>query len=584
MRSRNSHPALHLFLLCLLCLLCLLLLSPVVVRAAWQIDGVPLSNLSEDYQNTPAITTDGVGGAIIAWQEEMNGNYDIYAQRIDASGAVRWTAAGVPVCTAPGTQYLPKIISDGAGGAIVCWIDSRSGTAYWAVYAQRIDSSGVAQWTLNGVALNVIGDAYGPGLVTDGAGGAIVVWHDFRNGNDDDIYARRVTASGTALWTYGGVPLCTAPGGQYSVHTISDGAGGAVVTWKDDRDGAANGHIYEGDIYAQRINGSGATQWALNGTPLCTAAGSQAAPSSAPDWTGGATVVWIDYRDSGTTGDIYAQRIDGSGTVQWTADGVAVCTAPGDQSYMTATSDGAGGLIAVWEDHRSGTTEDLYAQRIDVSGAVQWTVNGIALCTAPSAQLYAKLVPDGAGGAIVTWEDLRSGVDYDIYGQRVDGSGASQWMPDGVAFCAAAQNQEYPVIVANTGGPIVAWVDYRSGTNRNDVYAQRADANGAIATAVPGTATSWNSEIALSSNYPNPFAGSSRINLSLQRESPVTVEVFDASGRRVRKIDVGYLGAGSTPLTFDGLNDSRHHLPSGVYFYQVHARGQTATRKILIMR
>lgn len=71
-------------------------------------------------------------------------------------------------------------------------------------------------------------------------------------------------------------------------------------------------------------------QWAANGVSLSAAANSQQLPSSIPDGAGGAIVAWQDYRN-GATGDIYVQRVDASGLPQWTADGVAVCTAANDQ-------------------------------------------------------------------------------------------------------------------------------------------------------------------------------------------------------------------------------------------------------------
>jgi hypothetical protein len=54
---------------------------------------------------------------------------------------VQWLANGVPISTAANYQQSPTIVSDGGGGAIITWFDYRSGTNY-AIYAQRIDASG----------------------------------------------------------------------------------------------------------------------------------------------------------------------------------------------------------------------------------------------------------------------------------------------------------------------------------------------------------------------------------------------------------------------------------------------------------
>jgi len=39
-----------------------------------------------DDQLNPHIVSDGSGGAIITWDDYRNGNYDIYAQGVSASG------------------------------------------------------------------------------------------------------------------------------------------------------------------------------------------------------------------------------------------------------------------------------------------------------------------------------------------------------------------------------------------------------------------------------------------------------------------------------------------------------------------
>ena len=133
----------------------------------------PLHGNGDQY--IPTITSDGAGGAIVTWEDSRSGNYDIYAQRVNASGAVQWTADGVALCTATGSQWAPTITSDGAGGAIVTWQDYRSGN--YDIYAQRVNASGAVQWTADGVALcTATGYQGAPTITSDGAGGAIVTW------------------------------------------------------------------------------------------------------------------------------------------------------------------------------------------------------------------------------------------------------------------------------------------------------------------------------------------------------------------------------------------------------------------------
>jgi len=136
-------------------LLALALLLPHSASAAWPADpnvNVPLCTATGD-QFYPTIVSDGAGGVIVTWMDYRNGNYDIYAQRISATGAVQWLASGVALCTATGTQQYPTIVSDGGSGAIVTWYDNRSGN--YDIYAQRVQANG----QLGGDVTDVPGEA-----------------------------------------------------------------------------------------------------------------------------------------------------------------------------------------------------------------------------------------------------------------------------------------------------------------------------------------------------------------------------------------------------------------------------------------
>ena len=67
----------------------------------------------------PKIIQDGLGGYIIAWLEKNTNDQNIYIQRLNANGIAQWGPSGVPVCTNPNNQTLGGLVSDGAGGAIV---------------------------------------------------------------------------------------------------------------------------------------------------------------------------------------------------------------------------------------------------------------------------------------------------------------------------------------------------------------------------------------------------------------------------------------------------------------------------------
>ena len=544
---------------------------PVVSHAAWVEEGIPVAWAAEQ-QIYPMVVSDGSGGAIIAWQDSRGSDFNIYVQRIAANGVAMWLPNGVAMCTAAGNQLTPQIIADGAGGAIVAWYDFRNGTDN-NIYARRVSNLGIPQWTADGVAVCTAPDDQTNALLApDGSGGAIIAWDDSRNGFDYDTYVQRINSAGTALYTADGVGVCLAAGNQFLTSLVPNGTGAAIMVWYDYRNG------FDSDVYAQRINSIGGVTWAADGLGLCTASGDQDSPCAVSDGSGGAIVAWTDLR-IGLSYDVYAQHVDAAGTIAWAADGLSVCNAAGNQTAPGITTDGSSGAILSWQDTRTGTA-DIYAQRMSGAGATQWTGNGVSVCSAIAGQDHPVLTSDGSGGAIIVWNDARNG-NPDIYAQRLNTSGGSVWTSGGEPVVDATAKQAAPALAGvSGGGAIFAWQDFRN-DNKGDIYATRLTGSGSTPSSVNGSTPSL---VMVGENFPNPFSSATTFDLTLQQESTVKVEIFDVAGHRVRTMDVGHMGPGASQLQFDGLGDGNRALPSGVYFLRVRAGGETATRKMVLAR
>lgn len=398
-------------------------------------DGVRVNTAMGD-QVLPQIVSDDAGGAIIVWQDRQNDNGDIYAQRIDSSGAIQWGESGVAISVATNIQFEPQIVSDGSGGAIIVWSDARNipegeplhlEDSDWNIYAQRINHSGEVQWVENGVEVTTAGALQQrPRMVSDGAGGAIITWDDQRVVDySADIYAQRINSTGSPEWTVDGVAITVQTGAvQIIPRMVSDGSGGAIIAWS-----GSNGILVDpyGNLYAQRVNGSGMLQWSASGVVISKAPDSQSLPDMVMDGEGGAIITWTDKRDKDMNDkDIYVQRVNSDGDAQWLTDGVAVSVIAGSQSASKIMSDNAGGATIIWQDDRNGKI-DIYAQRVDSAGVMQWTSNGIAVSTAGDDYTLEGIpektalqgVPDGVGGVITVWEDLRDISGWDIHAQGI---------------------------------------------------------------------------------------------------------------------------------------------------------------------
>ncbi len=225
-------------------------------------------------------------------------------------------------------------------------------------------------------------DQKGIQAITDGNEGAIFTWQDKRNGSDYDIYAQKVDGSGRPQWTINGVAICATLNNQYDPRLIADGNGGAIIAWQDYRKGSECNF----DAFAEQME--------LTKTAVCP-------EKQSHDW------------------NIYTQSIASSGRVKWVANGVSICTANTDQFKPQLATDGSGGAIIIWSAADKERDNNIYGQHLNSSGLVKWTAAGVPVTLAPGEQYDPVIIADGRGGAIVTWYDKRKTDNCDIYAQKI---------------------------------------------------------------------------------------------------------------------------------------------------------------------
>jgi hypothetical protein len=270
---------------------------------------------------------------------------------------------------------------DGSGGAIIVWTDyAESANDSLAQKAQRVDSAGVSQWSANGVAV-CTGPVFwqmSPVAAADGAGGAIVAWLDSRI-SQFHVFVQRIDGDGQTLWASNGQAVDSTPDGQLDPAIVSDGSGGAFVSWWSYPSSPGKRKV-------QRILGGGATAWNTGNTLLSAGETWWVGGNMVADGVGGVICTWL--RDS--TKSLMAQRIDCNGNQLWNAGGILV-TAVSHRYSGTASpavSDGTGDLITAWG--QAGASDfDLFAQRVGtgapiLSTPVKPTPARLAVSVAPN--------------------------------------------------------------------------------------------------------------------------------------------------------------------------------------------------------
>ncbi|MFZ5979638.1 MAG: T9SS type A sorting domain-containing protein [Candidatus Zixiibacteriota bacterium] len=88
----------------------------------------------------------------------------------------------------------------------------------------------------------------------------------------------------------------------------------------------------------------------------------------------------------------------------------------------------------------------------------------------------------------------------------------------------------------------------------------------------------------LAQNYPNPFNAGTVIGFTLLRRAEVSLEIYDILGRRVRNLWAGVCVSGEYEMVFDGRDDNRKPLASGIYFYRLKADDVVQSKKMIILK
>lgn len=291
---------------------------------------------TDDTPSVVQLMADGEG-AIVTWASDrasLPGNAGVsrvLANRLNSSGVVQWGSEGVVVQAGAGvTASDHRSVWDGTN-LFVTW---RHAATTNGVHAQKLSGSGAALW----------------GSTTSGA----TVVNDI-----DTPWDRNSTV-------------------QRQPRVVSDGAGGIIVVWVDARDydrPAPNGFIHAQDIYGQRLDVGGSRMWVGSvGAALDSTAGTQDELQAVSDRNGGVHLVYHDLAlSAGTTeDDIHARRVNGSGVSQWQSflnDGIP---ADGEQMKPRIVGDDAiGACFYAWEDHRDDATKnaDVYASRRSLTGS-----------------------------------------------------------------------------------------------------------------------------------------------------------------------------------------------------------------------
>jgi hypothetical protein len=560
-------------------------------HAQWSPDGVVVCDATKA-QVEVEMVSDGSGGTILAWQDGRNTvfpDYDIYAQHLLASGVLdpAWPAQGLAVCAATNKQLMPLLAPDGAGGAFVVWADYRSTTSGALVYAQHLTAAGAIApgWPADGLSVSSL-PVYNWlhfDVSSDGQGGAIIGW--LGSPLDHSFFPvamQRLTGAGIAPgWPGDGIRVWQQlMYGTGFVRVAGDGAGGGFVAWSGSTSGGSGPGLYLQHVGSDSAPAPG---WPANGTMVIGPnSGVYDTHPVLPDGLGGAFVA-----TGGTAGEgesIWDQRAGTTGTPLWGSAGVPLGGAPIADDLHFAR-DGAGGVFVAWEvgvyNASNASTWDVRVLRQDATGAPApgWTGPTFAADTAGS-QMEPRIVEDGTGGAFLVWRDwpIAAGHGH-IQAQHLDGAGNP--MPGwSSAGMAVCPTDSSQILSALIADGTGGMIVAFTDYRNRAVSGPDLRAQHLLGNgSVAAVGPRTIPDIGFVAG-PNPCSGPLRVTFALPCAKGATLELIDISGRCVASRALGTLEAGPHDVRWDAATS----LESGVYWVRLRGDHLSVARRIALLR
>jgi hypothetical protein len=547
----------------------------------------------------------------VVWFDNRDGNNEIYFKRSVDNGA-SWGADTRLTTDAAGSN-LPAIAVSGQD-IHVAWSDARDGN--FEIYYKHSADAGVT-WSSDTRLTNDAAISSQPCLALSGAN-VYMAFRDSRDGNQE-IYFKRSVDNGVTWST--DARLTNNSEQSFGANLVADGQYLAMV-WLDSRDG--NAEIY----FRKSLDGG--TSWGSE-IRLTNDINASQTPSVAISGSD-LHVTWNDNRD-GNFEIYYKHSADGGAT--WGAD----TRLTNDQALSGGVTVLSSGSIVhvIFHDARPGNT-DIYYKRSTDAGA---TWSGDMRLTADPATSFNPSVALSGTGLQVIWIDLRDG-NFEIYykkdptanslpnvnagndGTIYLGYGCQSTVLTAIAgggrppysylwsnsattpsiTVSPTTTTTYTVVVTDalnitdTDNVVVTVNDVRCGNGNDKVLVcHNGHSNCVSPNAVPAHLNhgdqlgncSNNSrmlspgneikETVLYPNYPNPFSAVTIIKFQLLNDGPVTLRVFDVTGREVASPLNTVLLSGTHEVAWNATG----YAP-GAYYYTLVSGDFRETKKMILVR
>ncbi|RLC48035.1 MAG: hypothetical protein DRI23_10790, partial [Candidatus Cloacimonadota bacterium] len=313
------------------------------------------------------------------------------------------------------------------------------------LFLMPIALSAQFQWESGGISVRQGSDiSWSRTSVACEDGSVVVIWTDTRNGARG-LYAQKIDENGNDLWSEEGIEIYNPNRMQFEPIAISSDNNSVIVCWLDYYDNYCN----EANLRAQKISADGSMLWYPNGGVVVFGGANLGSLRLVPHSDGGAYILQND----GWQSYIKAKRLLSNGFFAdgW-SDGIDLL--PGGWPFA-ASSDNLDGLIVA-----SGTSDDIYCQRVDDSGTKYWGYYGTLLYNGTS-NMYKLQITSCNQDYYISWlEYVYNDIDH-LGIQKINLDGNCVWSE--ITCVYEAENiTNYIVVQPSDSQPVLFWTDNTS--------------------------------------------------------------------------------------------------------------------------
>lgn len=195
----------------------------------WPLGGIPTNS-----GGPIGMVSDGQGGAILSGSYRIsappNPVWEGRVQHIDSTGKLLWGETGKVFAPDADVRTFPRIVFDGQGGAFVTWPDTTSGKR--ERYVARFNQDGEMLWKVGPFQWNR--SINGPPNIHNEK--KSIIWLEIDVSTlQGDLYAFRVDSSGIANWGMDGILIRYRDFEEwpYFLEVTHNGSGGFIAVWAE---------------------------------------------------------------------------------------------------------------------------------------------------------------------------------------------------------------------------------------------------------------------------------------------------------------------------------------------------------------